>query len=214
MESDMNSDEIMLRLIEAQYDLIARLTAALVWPVVVLAMVVGYRKQILRLLQSLARLKVGPAQFEFQSGLEGAEQKAEDLQLAPAPIPQMTARTMLESTYYTAIQLASISPRAAVIEAWRSVELALADLGKSYDMSIRTPRDAGRILERLEREGLVESEIASLYTDLRTLRNNAVHKPDLDLTPQVALRYAELAARFAAVMLARATRIRGTSSER
>jgi hypothetical protein len=92
------------------------------------------------------------------------------------------------------IELARVSPRAAVTEAWRWVELATLEaaqhlLGEEF----RNKSLTFRAIRDLERDERMDRGAVLLMRDLRSLRNKAVHSPEFALTEETALEYAELA---------------------
>ena len=96
------------------------------------------------------------------------------------------------------IHLSEVSPRAAVVEAWRVVELAVLNAvraigGESFLNATSIPQ-AIRLLERNES---VDRHVISVLRDLRELRNEAAHAPEFALTKESAIEYAITAAAVA-----------------
>jgi hypothetical protein len=85
-------------------------------------------------------------------------------------------------------RLADVSPKAAIIEAWRDAEVALLDAAGVRDSDATLPR----ILDNLMREGKLDAGEKHFLEYMRMIRNKAAHATNLDLTGDQAYRYAIL----------------------
>jgi len=95
----------------------ANVIGSLAWPATVLAVVLLLRKKLVEMLPFIRKLKAGPVEAEFER--EVKELRAEARESLPPPEPKL-----LETQSQRLYQLAQVSPRAAVIEAWQGVEFA------------------------------------------------------------------------------------------
>jgi len=97
-----------------------------------------------------------------------------------------------------AVKLASVSPRAAVLEAWRQVEDVLIRVAQRCKVQLldRQSQSATLVLRALQKEGIVDPGKVGIFQDLRVLRNSAAHAPDFALTAESAIQYAEMASRL------------------
>ena len=116
-------------------------------------------------------------------------------QLPPTP----TTRALPTRASAVLVKLAEMSPRAAIIEAWRQVEeeLIAAAQRKGLELPPRQVILPVYVLRLMHEKGLVDSEKLSIINELRMLRNSAAHAPDFALSKESALEYAEVAARLA-----------------
>jgi hypothetical protein len=97
-------------------------------------------------------------------------------------------------------KLAAISPPAAVLAAWRTLEASLVSLYRRAGepkADIRTshgrPLSPLHIIQALSAEGVITRTLADVTSSLRHLRNEAVHKSDSTISEREALGYADLA---------------------
>jgi hypothetical protein len=171
---------------------IAEMVKALAWPSMALALVLLLRKPIAELIPLLTRLKYKDLELEF--GRRVAEVKAEAGEELPPP---QTPAPLEAAEEQTLLELAKLSPRAAITEVWRQVELAALDGARRNDIYI-SPSEAtspARVLRALERHRVIDAGKLGLVHDLRGLRNQAVHSPDFAVTSASALEYVQLARR-------------------
>lgn len=162
-------------------DSVARLLDAVAWPAAVLLVVWWLREPLGELIRGLRRLQYREFGAEFGRKIQELESKADEAEL-PGGVEEAGPE-----------RLAAISPRAAVTEAWRQVEVALRQLAQERGFRERqSPRSIARTLAD---EGVISPSTMGLLDELRTLRNEAVHAEDVDLSPTDALEYSDLAER-------------------
>lgn len=165
----------------------ASVIGSLAWPATLLAVVLLLRKQIAELLPLIRKLKAGPVEAEFER--EVKELRAEASETLPTP-----ELRLLEGESKRLYELAQLSPRAAILEAWQGIEFsarraALQRAGSPIpDMS--SPLRLIRALTQLE---LLSSEDVALFNDLRGLRNQAIHSPDFSPSFEAVSTYLQLA---------------------
>jgi hypothetical protein len=172
---------------------IAELVKALAWPGAVVLLVTMLRKPLSDLIPLLQRLKYKDLELEFGKVIEEVK---EEVQAQLPPVPATKALTTGASAVL--VKLAEMSPRAAIIEAWREVEDSLLDAAKRKGLDL-PPRQVTLpvyVIRLMHAKGLVDSDKLTIVNDLRMLRNSAAHAPDFALSKDSALEYAELATRL------------------
>lgn len=177
---------------------IASLIDSLAWPSIVLAMVILLRKPIRDLLPLLKRAKYKDLDLVFGKELSELDAKADQACLPPSVEPTaLKLESAEEWTFDEYIsRLAAVSPRAAIAEAWRYVELALQ---RAYGRpEVATPSNTLRTARLLHMSGKLPQEAVSLIADLRVLRNRAVHAEDFELSTDEAIHFGRLAERIIA----------------
>lgn len=159
-----------------------------------------FRRSISDLLPSIRTIKYKDFEAKFSEKLEDLKKDAKDLSCSlnvvvsdSTNIKETTLEEILGSNgldFYTT--LAKIDPRSAVTEAWRKLELAICEKVKILPrkQSIR------KAIEVLEKERLIDSGARHMLQELRTLRNQAAHASNFELTFIDAVKYAELANRL------------------
>ena len=169
----------------------ASLVKSLAWPAVV-----GYCVYILRtpvgdLLGSVSKLKYGDLEAEFQGTL-GRIIHTQNATTQQIEKEEKGAPTVaLED-------LAEVSPRAAVLEAWIMVEKATVNFCKAHGLPANLSYQG---LFRLSKEKELDIEAFQTgYQELRFLRNKAVHATDAEITSETAKQYVK-AANFIAAEL-------------
>ncbi len=165
---------------------------AVVWPAAAVAIAYILRKPLGEVIGDLRQLiwKNGEFRLEFGNKLEEIKEevgKTEPPFIYTRDIPPGDKGDYLD-------RLALTSPRAAVIEAWRTVEMLLVDTAERFNLP--TPYAEPAPDHFLLRHGAIDSNTASLLHDLRKLRNRTAHAREFDITPEQALEYASIARRL------------------
>ena len=165
---------------------------SLAWPSAMILLVFVLRKPIKVLLPLLQRLKYKELELEF--GKQVGE------------IREEVAREISDETYLASstdessatVRLAEVSPRSAVLEAWREVELAALDAARTIGgESMQNKTLTYQAIRLLEERQSLDRNLISLLRDLRGLRNQAAHAPDFGLSKESALEYAASASAVA-----------------
>ena len=177
---------------------VVQLLEAVAWPVVLVFAIALFRRPIIRLLPTLRSARYKHLELQFGKRLDELGSQAEKADL---PEPEARPAWVYESpdkwTFGDYIErLAPISPRMAIAEAWRHVELALRDAASRRGQ--RIPRDVMTLSRQLESCGILPRDAASLVRDLRPLRNQAIHAHEFDLDPERAIEFAVLVERIIA----------------
>lgn len=160
---------------------IAALVKALAWPVAAIIIAAIFHKQISALLSRIRKGKFGPAEFEFE---QEVQELAEQVQ------PELRAQQINPPT----VSLATTNPRAAILEAWLSLEGAVNRL--AYIKKLPTPsasRSPLSIIRAVEKSGVLQPNDISLFNDLRVLRNRATHEADFGPSAESVIKYVQLA---------------------
>jgi hypothetical protein len=198
---------------------LVRLIEALSWPLAIVVLVIALRKEVRGLVATLSRIKAGPVEAEFGREVAKLHASTEGVDELPPPEQLSPAKQML-------LELAEISPRSAILEAWIGVEEALRQL--AYSQGALNPLPAygsaaaiggyggyGAPVEPVDyaaragsggygpsvgpvfrKEDFLTQEELSLYRHLRGLRNQVAHAGDLTPTPEAALNFIELTSRL------------------
>lgn len=163
------------------------LVASVAWPVAVIVLVAILREPLKGLVPLLQRMKYKDFEMEFGRKLAEAREDAavDDELLIDAELTPEETRI---------IELARVSPRAAVTEAWRWVELASLDTArKLLGEEFRNKTFTFQAMRKLEQDDRMDRGALALMRDLRGLRNDAVHSPDFAISLEAALEYAQMA---------------------
>jgi len=171
---------------------VSKLIESLAWPLSVSLVAWLLRAELRELLRLVKKLKAGPVEAEFDREVRSIRVETETREPAIATTPAIRAQTD------PLLELAARHPRAAILEAWRVVEVALLRLANSRDLLPpgldRTP--SRHVIGLITKEHLLAPEEIALYYDLRNLRNQAAHATDFDPSEASGLDYVELAKGF------------------
>jgi hypothetical protein len=115
-----------------------RLLQVVAWPVTVFVLAVMFRQELARLGMRVSSLKYREFEARFDRELRAVNDEAKSLQAGQI---DASAQSAEPSEYDRLIRIAEVSPRAAISEAWRSVELAAANAARvaGVDAPPRSP---------------------------------------------------------------------------
>lgn len=169
---------------------IAAVVGELAWPAAVFGIAWLIRHELRRIIPFITSLK-GPG---VEITIDRQVQEAKEL--AAATIPQLpgTAVEDIPPEFELVHHLLDISPRHALIEAWRLLEAAGTEVirgsGQSLKSHLQAPVSFG---EALKHSGMIGSEEMRIIAELRTVRNKAVHLQDFQIDESTARDYAATA---------------------
>lgn len=171
-----------------QMEHVVALFDILAWPITLIVIVfVGIgRKQIKSLIAMIESIKYKDVKIEFSRTLD---QVKENIGETSQHEPHLIAD---ESEIYT--NILKTSPEAAVIKSWQSLELSAINKVKDLlpdNESFRNPLQ--RPTDYLEHKGALTPTTASAIRDLRSLRNQIVHRNVDEISPEDAMQYEKLA---------------------
>jgi hypothetical protein len=169
---------------------IAEITKALAWPTCIVIAAILFRQPLFDLVPLLRKFKY--KEFELEFSREVLNLKKEIAQSTPKEQVGLLEEKKENSHL---LQLAAISPRAAIIESWLEVERsaveALSSLYTSPPVdSLRHSHQLGRWLRDSK---LIDENQYQFFQRLRELRNKAAHAEELVLSESDAKEYIELA---------------------
>lgn len=168
-------------------EFISSIVAEVAWPVAVLVLALLLRDPLRGMIPLLQRMRYKDFEMDFGRKLAEAREEAG---------VEAQAETDAEPTpeEVRIIELAKVSPRAAVTEAWRWVELASLDAARSLlGDKFRNKTFTFQAIRKLEQDERIDRGAVLLMRDLRGLRNDAVHSPDFAVSSEAAVEYAQMA---------------------
>lgn len=169
---------------------ISSLIESVAWPAAVVFLVYLLRSPLSRLLPLVTSLKYKDLELQFGNQLK---------RIGDADLPQKDHRKRLPLESQRVNRLAELSPRAAVLESWVSVELAALGAARSLMQDeVHNKTLSYQAIRALERSGRLDQNAVSMLRDLRDLRNQAAHAPDFAISTDSAIEYAEAADRLVA----------------
>ncbi len=164
----------------------AAIIESIAWPLAVLVIVVMMRKPIKDLMRLIATVKYRDFEVTFREELKEARAEAEDSGID-------ISGTRLDENDQI-FKLVEISPAAAILEAWKRIEIAarnkVADLVKDQEALEKAQRYP---LQYLEISGSLIPSTVEAIRRLRSLRNHAAHGKELGITKTSAIEYVIMA---------------------
>ena len=170
-------------------DILLEFVKALAWPVTVVLLGFLFRRELRGVIRRLSHVKYKEWEARFEKDLREAEENAKRI---PVPV-ERPAEISEPSEYDRIVRLVEVSPRAAVTEAWREVEVATARAVQAAGLNVEARIAGTRRIHQLVQRELIPESIVPVYTQLRHLRNQAAHAVDFEIEASEAERFADLA---------------------
>ncbi|MBW8041042.1 MAG: hypothetical protein FVQ85_13705 [Planctomycetes bacterium] len=192
----------MSRLIIDLIHEIGLIIVGIAWPVIILIVAFVFKRQIANSLpnifNSIKKLKYGKFEAEF----ERVSKEAEELKLPEAVSTdqgRVDAAVSINDEYR---ELATLSPRTTIMEAWINFERTLSENYGQYapvvPQQYASARTLATILRELVNNGIISNRERALIADIRGLRNLAAHEPEFKVSSGKAMEYAILLSRIEA----------------
>jgi hypothetical protein len=169
------------------YEFIAAILASLAWPTVALVALVLLREPLRDLLRRL-RSAQGPGfGIDFGRDLDSVETEARGLPGPPPTAIQVPPASRLDGL----LTVASISPSAAILDAWREIEFSVEASIRSKPLSPR--RSMVDMVALAVRELDAPPALRHILDELRRMRNAVAHRMDPPPSPADGERYVRAA---------------------
>lgn len=156
---------------------------SLAWPVAAIIIAAIFHKQIAGLLAKIRKLNWGDASVELSEQLDRVEDKSRGVPGDPA-----VDLTLPDVRFQ---QLIAISPSAAILDSWGTIERLLYQLGNDMNLGSNEMRNPIVIGNSLLHQQHITPAVFEMLRDLRGIRNAAAHQREVTTTD--ALRFYELA---------------------
>ena len=185
---------------------VSNLISSLVWPLIVIAIVILLKKPLRELIHDLGRrlriIKFPGGEAEFSEELAEIKEAADVANLPPAAV--MPTRDFLSLRINEDIdewaKLVEVSPRSAISEAWRWVENAMRETAEKLNIPQSDTRSPTALIRELGKREALNSETILIISDLRGIRNRAVHGIEPGISRADAIEYISLVRRIIATL--------------
>lgn len=198
------------------FEFAASLVGSLAWPIATVIIACIFRAQISGLLARIRELAHGDTKVTFNEDVKKIEAKMDAVEATTPRIAMGAGDAVGSSTadfhgttiirpprssastqsLLDAVELVTDSPTEAVLNSWKFISVAVADLAKRH--KIDTPKPyMGRtfdVAKQLKEAGILTSQMMTILAQLRKTRNAAAHGEPVDA--EGALRYVQLVSRF------------------
>lgn len=175
---------------------ISEITDSLVWPIVAVVALFLLKKPLSELIPLLRKLKWKDFEAEFGREIEGLRSRVNQaLPEVPGVVPSEPTIGLIVQKFS---QLAELSPRSVVLEAWKEVESEALQTAQRNEIPLNyyrplSPVVIGRALTQGE---ILEENQLEIFNILRTLRNKVAHAEEFAFSKDDALEYADMADRL------------------
>lgn len=172
-------------------DFTASVIHSLAWPLLILALLLMYRSQIIALAGKLASFEGFGVKVNFSEGINQLAAQVE----APAPAENADPAMAFDRAPSSPVAKFRRSPHAGindVLKAWLRIEQALRDAAAEKDISTSSSKPL-EVLADLERGNILREDTAAQVEEARKLRNAVAHGQATDFTAAAARRYVETA---------------------
>lgn len=168
----------------------AEVVKAVAWPVAALIIFLILRRPLLGLLPLIQRLEYKGVALDFGERVQ--EVAADAKRRIPAIASGKEEGKRLPNQM---VELAQLSPRAVVLEAWLILEEAAIEATKRHGLTLKTREQRSPILlgNALEQAGILDEDQQEIFYRLRNLRNAAAHASDFAFDADSAIEYADSA---------------------
>jgi len=190
----LSNQRIHLSGTRIKMDILLKFVEVLAWPITILLLGLLFRHELRGIIRRLSHVKYKEWEANFQKDIREAEENAKKI-----PVIDKTSPKIAESSEYERIlRLIEISPRSAVTEAWREVELATARAARSTGLNVEGQIAGTRHIYQLAQRNIIPEGIMPVYTQIRRLRNKIAHTFEFEIDSVEAERIVELALGIAA----------------
>ena len=160
---------------------IAAIIGSLAWPLCILILVKILKKPISELILRLITIRYKDLNVIFERAVKGAKKV----------VPDGKKMESYEVSYFQAI--AEVSPRAALLDAWQGFEIEAMSIAHGRGLIGRgQPVQMSKLFHVLQEESLIDKEEEEALIKLRTVRNEVVHAPEVNLSKEQVAEYATL----------------------
>jgi len=173
----------------------------IVWPVTLLLLALLFRHEFRRAAARLTTLSYKDLRAEFRHDLHEIRGELNALPQKVVSRHEKPVSDADSSTHARLRRIAEISPRAAIMEAWRDVEVATKQAADACDISVGGQIAGVKAIRALVDKGLLPATVLSPYERLRRLRSKAAHAIDCAVEPEQAEEFIEMAQRLYALLL-------------
>jgi hypothetical protein len=163
---------------------IVEITNNLAWPIVTIIIVLLFRKSLINLTKRISKIETSNGKIELYNEFVKINEELKDIEL--------NDRSWINEME----KIAEINPRAAIIEAWTTIELSCIKKGFTTGSAIQrfNPKSLEDYLKN------IDESLSNKIKDLRNLRNKLVHEHQSDFDFINAKKYIELSDKIITIL--------------
>ena len=163
---------------------IVEITNNLAWPLVTIVIVLLFKESLINLTKRISKIETSSGKIELYNEFVKINEELKDIELND------------KSWINEMEKIAEINPRAAIIEAWTTIELSCIKKGFT----------TGNVIQRFNPKALedylknIDESVSNKIKDLRNLRNKLVHEHQSDFDFINAKKYIELSDKIITIL--------------
>ena len=170
-------------------EILASLIIGIAWPIATVWIALSFRDEARLLLGRVSTLKYKELEAKFEKTLEVTKKQVKQLSIEERKKwNEGTIKSVL-TTHELFQRIAKISPRAAIIEYWTDLEVAISFAAKKAGIN---KESAIAATKKLIEDKNITPEILPLVEQLQNLRNQAAHLSDKSVSEEEALTYLDV----------------------
>jgi hypothetical protein len=172
---------------------IVDLISAIIWPITILVIVILFRHEFRRSLSRLRSFGYKDLKAEFDRDLSmiGRDLKHHKTGKSTTEVHHKFAG-LPKSEDGLLDRLIAISPRAAIVEAWRGIEMTANKVAQDLGMPSKSEFEKNRMFARLVSNGTLPEVFIKAFDKMRHLRAQAVHAEEFALSQSEASQYVKM----------------------
>ena len=175
-------------------ELLVRFIEAIVWPALILWFILYFREPLRTFVEKLKYVRLGDFEASIESEIDEANEKVLEVKKR---LGENTKTNEIEVPPYGETEqlswLASVAPRAAIVEAWVSVEKAIAEAAVNLPLTEPERRITRKLILDIRRRGYIDKSALDAYLHLQNVRNSVVHSPGDNVSAETAQRFIDIA---------------------
>src|ERR1051326_8664678 len=114
---------------------LVQLVSAIAWPLTIIIIALLFRHEIRKTTSRLSSFSYKDMKAEFEHDLDKLERDVKDLPIKESSTKPERIEKETLNAYERLRRIADISPRAAVMEAWRDIEITTKEVTDAYGVS-------------------------------------------------------------------------------
>ena len=167
---------------------IFNLLGGVAWPIAAILISYIFREEVRSLLGRISAFKYKELEAKFERDIETARAQAKRLEPDRKKVWDDATLKGVLTTYELFQRIAVTSPRAAIIEYWIDLEVAISAAARKAKIE---ERSITRKVEALIEAGHIEADAMPLFLKLRDIQNQATDLPEFSISLKDANAYLE-----------------------
>lgn len=170
-----------------------RVIDAIAWPSAIVWLGYLFRREVRQLLGRMSTLKYKDMEAKFEKELLKAETEAKKITTNGGKTWEETTARAVTTQFEQFQRIAEVSPRAAILESWLDVEVAIMAAAEKAGLEVKVPVNTNQLAMYLFSMEVINNEVVPVYQSLKNMRNQAAHMADFTLSYEEAIKYLDLA---------------------